>query len=98
MIRIADWGGPVIYLLTKAIWLYTIVVFVNVILSWFVGSSRNMTIRQIYWMTNRLVNPALDPIRRVLSPMTRNFGIDISPIILILLLQTLERILVSALR
>ncbi len=91
-------GGPVIYLLSKAIWLYMIIVFVNAILSWFIHSSRNMTLRQIYWITNQLVNPVLDPIRRVLSPMTRNFGIDISPIILILLLQVLERILLSALR
>jgi len=91
-------SGPVIYLLSKAILLYMIIVFVNAILSWFVHSSRNMTLRQIYWITNQLVNPVLDPIRRVLYPMTRNFGIDISPIILILLLQVLERILFSALR
>ena len=91
-------SGPVIYLLSKAIWLYMIIVFVNAILSWFIHSSRNMTLRQIYWITNQLVNPVLDPIRRVLYPMTRNFGIDISPIILILLLQVLERILLSALR
>ncbi len=91
-------SGPVIYLLSKAIWLYMIIVFANAILSWFIHSSRNMTLRQIYWITNQLVNPVLDPIRRVLSPMTRNFGIDISPIILILLLQVLERILLSALR
>ncbi|MBI1930227.1 YggT family protein [Candidatus Poribacteria bacterium] len=91
-------SGPVIYLLSKVIWLYTIIVFVNAILSWFVHSSRNMTLRQIYWITNQLVNPVLDPIRRVLYPMTRNFGIDISPIILILLLQVLEQILFSALR
>lgn len=91
-------SGLVIYLLSKAIWLYMIIVFANAILSWFVHSSRNMTLRQIYWITNQLVNPVLDPIRRVLSPMTRNFGIDISPIILILLLQALEQILHSALR
>jgi uncharacterized protein YggT (Ycf19 family) len=91
-------SGLVIYLLSKAIQLYTIIVFVNAILSWFIHSSRNMTLRQIYWITNQLVNPVLDPIRRVLYPMTRNFGIDISPIILILLLQVLEQILNSARR
>ena len=91
-------GVSVVYILSKAIWIYTIIVFANAILSWFIHSSRNMTLRQIYWMTNRLVNPALDPIRRVISPMTQNFGIDISPIILILLLQVLEQIIVSAIR
>ena len=52
-----------------------------------------MTIRQIYWMTNRLVDPVLQPIRRVIGPMTHGFGIDISPIILLVLLQVLEQML-----
>jgi YggT family protein len=82
-----------IFLVNRAISIYSIIVFVNVILSWVIHSSRSMTIRQIYWMTNRLVDPVLQPIRRVISPMTRGFGIDISPIILLVLLQVLEQML-----
>jgi len=57
-----------------------------------------MIVRRIYWTTGRFVDPALAPIRKLLSPVTKNFGgIDISPIILIFLLQVLRRILIGAL-
>lgn len=73
--------------------IYTIVVFANAVLSWFVFGTQNSTIRQIYWFTGRLVDPALKPIRNVLEPMSRSFGIDISPFVLIILLQILARML-----
>ncbi|MCZ6681482.1 MAG: YggT family protein [Candidatus Poribacteria bacterium] len=84
--------GPI---LSEAIRLYTFVVLVNVILSWFVHSSKNMTVRKIYGMTGQFVDPVLDPIRRVLSPMTRGFGIDISPIVLIVFLQVLQKMVIA---
>ncbi len=73
--------------------IYTIVVFANAVLSWFVFGTQNSTVRQIYWFTGRLVDPALRPIRKVLEPMSRSFGIDISPFVLIILLQILARML-----
>ena len=73
--------------------IYTIVVIANAVLSWFVFGTQNSTVRQIYWFTGRLVDPALRPIRNVLEPASRNFGIDISPFILIILLQILVRML-----
>ena len=69
------------------------IVIVNAVLSWFIGGIRNMTVRKIYWTTNTLVDPVLAPLRGILSPMTRNFGIDISPIILIIFLNFLEGLL-----
>jgi YggT family protein len=80
-------------LVTEVIGIYSIIVFANVILSWIVNLSGNATVRQLYWFTNRLVDPVLDPIRRVLRPMTGGLGIDISPLILILFLQILQRML-----
>ncbi len=73
--------------------IYTIVVFANAVLSWFVFGTQNSVIRQIYWFTGRLVDPALRPIRSLLEPVSRNFGIDISPFVLIILLQILTRML-----
>ena len=81
-------------LVIEVIGIYSIIVFANVILSWIVNLSGNATVRQLYWFTNRLVDPVLDPIRRVLRPMTGGLGIDISPLILILFLQILQRMLV----
>lgn len=73
--------------------IYTILVFANAVLSWFVFGTQNSVIRQIYWFTGRLVDPALRPIRNLLEPVSRNFGIDISPFVLIILLQILTRML-----
>jgi len=84
---------PITTLLLEIIRIYTLVVLVNVVLSWFVHGTRNMTVRRIYWFTGQLVDPALDPIRRLLSPMTRNVGLDLSPIVLIVLLQLLARMI-----
>ena len=82
-------------LVTEVIGIYSIIVFANVILSWIVNLSGNTTVRQLYWLTNRFVDPALDPIRRVLRPMTGGLGIDISPLILLIFLQILQSMLRS---
>lgn len=74
--------------------IYIIVVFINVILSWFVfGPRSNFTVRRIYWFTSSFVDPVLNPIRRLIEPVTANFGIDISPFILIMLLHVMARML-----
>ena len=73
--------------------LYSLVVLANALLSWFVFGTQNSVIKQIYWWTSRIVNPVLTPIRNVLQPVSRNFGIDISPFILIVLLQILAEML-----
>ena len=73
--------------------IFIIVVIANAVLSWFVSGTQNLVVRQIYWWTSRIVDPVLRPIRNALGPMTRNFGIDISPFVLIILLEFLRRIL-----
>ncbi len=73
--------------------IYIIVVFINVILSWFVFGTRNFTLRRVYWFTSNFVDPVLNPIRRLLEPVTANFGLDISPFILIMVLSVLVRML-----
>jgi len=80
-------------ILSGLIRIYIIIVVVNVLLAWFVHTSHNMTVRRVYRTTSPLVDPVLDPIRRVISPMTKNIGFDISPIILIFLLQFISRML-----
>ena len=77
------------WFISELLEIYTIVVFANAILSWFVSGTQNSVVRQLYWWTSRLVDPVLNPIRNVLGPVTRNFGIDISPFVLILFLQFL---------
>ena len=73
--------------------IYTLIVLANALLSWFVYGTKNAVIRQIYGFTGRIVDPVLSPIRNALQPASRSFGIDISPFILIILLQILTRML-----
>ncbi len=81
------------YILAEILRICTIVVILNVILSWATMMTRNYHVRRFYWLTNRLTEPMLAPIRRLLYPYTRNLGIDFSPFLLILLLQFLQRAL-----
>lgn len=81
------------WFISELLEIYTIVVFANAVLSWFVLGTQNSVVRQLYWWTSRLVDPVLKPIRNALGPVTRNFGIDISPFVLILLLQFLARVI-----
>lgn len=81
------------WFISELLEIFTILVLANAILSWFVFGTQNSVVRQLYWWTSRLVDPVLKPIRNALGPMTRNLGIDISPFVLIILLQFLRRML-----
>lgn len=81
------------WFISELLEIFTILVLANAILSWFVVGTQNSVVRQIYWWTSRVVDPVLGPIRNALGPMTRNLGIDISPFVLIILLQFLRRML-----
>ena len=81
------------WFISELLEIFTILVLANAILSWFVFGTQNSVVRQLYWWTSRVVDPVLGPIRNALGPMNRNLGIDISPFVLIILLQFLRRIL-----
>lgn len=85
--------GQLASLLSRLIEIYMLIVIVNVLLSWVVFGTQNSVVRQIYAFTGQLVNPLLEPIRSVLQPMSRNIGIDFSPIILLVLLHVLNNML-----
>ena len=68
----------------------TIIIFIRVILSWFPHNPYQPLIRLIY----QLSNPILNPIRNIVSPIG---GIDISPIILIFIIQLIKNIILKSL-
>ena len=70
-------------ILIKIIDLYSLIVFVAVILSWFQLPYDNPVVQ----IVNRLTEPLLQPIRRVLPTMGR---MDLSPIVLLVGLQMLK--------
>lgn len=81
------------FIISRLLRIYMLIVFVNVFLSWIVFGTQNLTVRRIYVLTNQIVDPVLQPIRNVLQPMSRNIGIDFSPMVLLFLLYILTSIL-----
>ena len=80
-----------------AIDIYIWILIISAILSWLIAfnviNTRNQFVSVIADALYRLTEPALRPIRRFLPNLG---GIDISPIILILILIFLQRFLIRA--
>ena len=79
--------GPALALLYHLIELYTWVLIIGVIMSWLITFNvinlSNQFVRMIYDVVTRLTEPLLSRIRAMLPDLG---GVDISPVILILLL------------
>ena len=69
--------------------LVLLIVLIDVVLSYFVSPYN-----KIRMFLDRLVNPMLAPIRRFVRPIG---GLDLSPIILLILIQVVDYILTSIL-
>ena len=87
---------PLFVIIGIAIQLYIWIVIIGAILSWLIAFNiLNTSNRVVYMIVDflyRITEPALRPIRRVLP----NFGgIDISPVILILILYFVQMVLAN---
>jgi YggT family protein len=87
-------AGPFLWLFGAIVQLVIIVLIVNAVISWLVAfdivSRRNAFVAQIWDVTQRLADPLLKPVRRVIPAVG---GLDLSPIVLILGLLFLDRVL-----
>ena len=86
--------NPFLWLIHTVITLYIWILIAAAILSWLVAfnvvNAYNPVVRNIGEVLHRLTEPALRPIRNLLPNLG---GIDISPVILILLLLFAERLI-----
>ena len=75
--------------------LLMMVLVVQAILSWLlvfnVVNDRNQVVKAIWQFTHALTEPMLKPIRSVIKPIN---GLDLAPLILILLLILVDRLLI----
>ena len=82
------------YLLQAVIW----VVIANAIVSWLIAfdviNMRNQMIRQIVTFLDAVTRPILRPFRRIIPTLG---GVDISPVILIILIEAADQVLLPAL-
>ncbi len=86
--------GPLFWLLNTVITLYIWLLVAAAVLSWLVAFNVINTHNRFVYMVGdflyRITEPVLRPIRRVLPAMG---GIDLSPMVLILLLLFLQQVL-----
>ena len=86
--------GAIFWLLDEIIWLYTwaiiLAAVISILTSFGILDTRNRVVWTIGDFFYRVTEPALRPIRNLLPNLG---GIDISPIIAILLLQVASRLL-----
>ena len=82
---------PILLLLYRVIDIYFYILIINIVLSWLIAfnvvNTQNRLVVTILYATNRLTDPLLNPVRRILPNLV---GIDISPIILVLCLLFIQ--------
>jgi YggT family protein len=82
---------PVFRVLSMAIDLYWWVIIVMAVMSWLLAfdviNMRNEFVRSVWNGVNALTEPALRPIRRILPAIG---GMDISPVVLLLILSFVQ--------
>jgi YggT family protein len=83
-----------VWLIGTVIQIYIFVLIVQVVMSWLIAfnvvNTRNRFVYAVADIAYKLTEPALRPIRRILPNLG---GIDISPVVLILLLGFIQRLL-----
>lgn len=79
--------------INQLITLYIYVIIATVVLSWLIGfgiaNLRNPMMRSVYNFLLAVTEPVLSPIRRILPDLG---AIDISPLVLLLLLQFVQQV------
>ena len=87
--------NALIDLILVVLQLYRYVLIATIILSWLISfnviNTRNQAVYQINMILNRLTEPLLRPIRRIIPPIS---GLDFSPLILLLILFFVERLII----
>ncbi len=88
----------VIFLLVRALDLYLGVILATIIVSWLVAfdvlNTRNRWVYKFCELLNKITNPVIIPVRRMLPPLG---GLDFSPMAVIFGIYILRGILVSLL-
>ena len=86
--------GFLLFILTNVISLLVLAIIISAVLSWLVAFNvinlRNQFVYSVARVLDAVTTPVLAPFRRLIPPLG---GVDISPIIAILILQGLSRYL-----
>jgi YggT family protein len=76
---------------------YTILIFINILMSWIPHIPRSATLRPVLDFVTETTNPYLNVFRRLMRPVgAGGMMIDISPILAIIVLGLINRLIVTA--
>ena len=88
--------NPVLWLFSAIVDLIILVLIINAVLSWLIAfevlNRRNQVVDGVWTFTNRVTDPMLKPIRRIVPTIG---GIDLSPLILMLGLLFIRQLVFS---
>jgi YggT family protein len=80
--------GFIFFLITAVLRLFVFALIINAVLSWLVAfdviNYRNRFVASLAETLDRIVSPVLEPLRRIIPPLG---GIDVTPIIAIIVIQ-----------
>ncbi|OGO00167.1 MAG: hypothetical protein A2Y59_04135 [Chloroflexi bacterium RBG_13_52_14] len=79
-----------IYAVRMILWMLTFAIFFRAILSWFMMSSRNQLVANLYHIMSLITEPILAPLRRIIPMVGR---MDITPMVAIILLYIISWVL-----
>jgi YggT family protein len=86
---------PILDVIMLALRIYTWLILASVIISWLVAfgviNMRNDFVRTIYDFLHRVTEPALSRIRRYMPDLG---GIDLSPIVLLLIIFFIQQVII----
>lgn len=89
--------NPFINLINQVVFIINLLLFIwvvlDVLIHFDIVNRHNALVQRVHGTLGRLLEPLLHPIRRLLQKYLPNLGIDISPVILILLLNFLVDLL-----
>ncbi|GIX07541.1 MAG: hypothetical protein KatS3mg115_1944 [Candidatus Poribacteria bacterium] len=88
--------GPILRLARLAIELYSWLILLSVLLSWFtIGGGGHPSVHRFQELLHRLTDPFLAPIRALLMPLTMRIGLDFSPMVGFFILHAIASFLPS---
>ncbi len=77
-------------ILSQLLWLYSAIIIVRALISWVSPDPRNPIVR----LLSQVTEPVLAPLRRLVPPRVFG-GLDLSPILAIVLITLLRSVLLS---
>ena len=88
--------GAIIDILIMLLWVLSIIIIVQAVLSWLVAfnviNTHNDFVRSLLYALDRMTAPLYRPIRKIMPDFG---GIDFSPIVVLLLIWVLQRLLMG---